>query len=89
MPANKQVDSWHTLTGAGCSGSVRVKATRVEESILPLKEYQALAQLLMNPDLAVANLLFEANRVCFARLYCNIVDDIVFRNTSTKSRAAS
>ena len=60
LPANTQVDQWMNLTGVG---SVRIKITRIEETILPFKEYMGLAQLLTHSDLAVATLLFEANRV--------------------------
>ena len=65
LPANTSIDNWMNLAGAG---SVRVKITRIEESVLPLKEYQSFAQLIMHNDLEVASLLLEANRVRPLRL---------------------
>ena len=71
LPSNKQQDSWHALVGENASGSLRIKITRVDETILPAKDYAGVAALLLNPDLAVPNLIFEANRV---RSVCSLAD---------------
>jgi hypothetical protein len=63
LPSNKQLDSWHALTGEGASGSMRIKINKIDEVILPAKEYSSLLTLLTNADLAVPSIIFEANRV--------------------------
>ena len=63
LPSNKLLDQWYNLTGDGAVGSIRIKITKTEETILPVEDYRSLTQLVMTPDLAIPNILFEANRV--------------------------
>ena len=68
LDINVNMDTWKPLADnhGATVGSIRTKITYANESILPLKEYKPLKEVLTADDNSGCVLLSEVNRVCCA-----------------------